>query len=207
MTAVIRVKRRIDEEPFDAFVLNCKKRRLEDTISYDAASTSNKSKTNLFQNATETSTVMKFVGTVPNENDISTHISRLTTKSDAETAARKERKPMPISKSRAQARVDSHENRYKVVNCYRTLENGGATNEPDVTVVDIVKQNTQEKTNEQSTSDMPNETNSVTESSDNFVFDLYLPDQVDQIEFDSNIVDNLIRFVITGHVRIYGTMI
>lgn len=63
MTAVIRVKRRVDEEPFDAFVLNCKKRRLED--EHEASSSTQS--TNLLENASETSTVMQFLGTVPNE--------------------------------------------------------------------------------------------------------------------------------------------
>lgn len=69
MTAVIRVKRRVDEEPFDAFVLNCKKRRLDDGHgeASGASASSSKPKTNFFENATETSTVMKFAGTVPNE--------------------------------------------------------------------------------------------------------------------------------------------
>lgn len=49
MSAVIRIKRHINEEPQEAFVLNCKKRKTDDG---DAAALG------------ETSTVLKFAGTV-----------------------------------------------------------------------------------------------------------------------------------------------
>lgn len=117
--------------------------------------------------------------------------------------------------------MDSQENRFKVVNCYRTIENDGETSgASNFTVVDIVKQENgidDEKAGEKNTPDQPPfiENNldapstsvNQQQSTDNYVFDLYLPDQDNQIEFDGNIVDDLIRFVITGHVRIYGTMI
>lgn len=144
------------------------------------------------------------------QNDISTHISRLT-KADAKTAARKKHIPTPILKIREQARIDSQENRFKVVNCYRTLENDDETNSSNVTVVDIVKQNVEEKANEQITSDTPNETipvmniTDITDTTDDFVYDLYLSNELEQI--DNNIVNYMFRFVITGQISIYGTMI
>lgn len=73
MSAVIRVKRRIDEEPLDAFVLNCKKRRLEDTNGETSAASSatandkDANRINFLENANETSTILKFAGTVSNE--------------------------------------------------------------------------------------------------------------------------------------------
>lgn len=73
MSAVIRVKRRIDEEPLDAFVLNCKKRRLDDingetsTSSLAPANDKDANRTNFLENANETSTILKFAGTVANE--------------------------------------------------------------------------------------------------------------------------------------------
>lgn len=254
MSAVIRVKRRINEEPLDAFVLNCKKRRIDGEAagaSTSASQSSTANRTNLFENADETTTVMKFAGTVSSEvfftsahrkncetpiiskigsfdlqDDISSHIVRLT-KGEAEAASRKQRRPDPISKSRQQNKLDSQENRFKVVNCYRTVEND-ATNGANYTVVDIVKQENDsvEQTGDQlgeasgtfsSSSILPNINNRIdhdsgdvatlSSSEDNFVFDLYLPDGDDQIELDVNVVDDLIRFVITGHIRIYGTMI
>lgn len=50
MSAVIRIKRHLNEEPQEAFVLNCKKRK---TDGIDITPTSG-----------ETSTVLKFAGTV-----------------------------------------------------------------------------------------------------------------------------------------------
>lgn len=49
MSAVIRIKRHINDEPHEAFVLNCKKRK---TDGEDASASG------------ETSTVLKFAGTV-----------------------------------------------------------------------------------------------------------------------------------------------
>lgn len=50
MAAVIRVKRRVTEDPLDAFVLNSKRRREEETTDKD-----------------EVSTILKFAGTVQNQ--------------------------------------------------------------------------------------------------------------------------------------------
>jgi hypothetical protein len=54
MSAVIRIKRHINEEPQEAFVLNCKKRK---TDGENAAALG------------ETSTVLKFAGTVNQVRD------------------------------------------------------------------------------------------------------------------------------------------
>lgn len=108
-----------------------------------------------------------------------------------------------------------------MVNCYRTIEDGGETSgASNFTVVDIVKQENNMDDEKAAEKSAPEQTPSIAShmdapstsahqqhAADNYVFDLYLPDQDNQIEFDGNIVDDLIRFVITGHVRIYGTMI
>lgn len=66
MATVIRVKRRIDEEPLNAFVLNSKKRRFENivdgTVSGGAAAALGADGSD----ATAT-TVVKFAGTVQNQ--------------------------------------------------------------------------------------------------------------------------------------------
>lgn len=56
MAALIRVKRRIDEEPLNAFVLNCKKRKI----------TNDTDKEKEVNEATddEISTILRFAGTV-----------------------------------------------------------------------------------------------------------------------------------------------
>jgi hypothetical protein len=48
--SIIRLKRHINEEPLDAFVLNCKKRKTENATSSNGNS--------------ETSTILKFAGTI-----------------------------------------------------------------------------------------------------------------------------------------------
>lgn len=55
MAAVIRMKRHISEEPHSAFILNCKKRKTDDSKQDNSA-------------PGETSTVLKFAGTVNHVN-------------------------------------------------------------------------------------------------------------------------------------------
>lgn len=55
MAAVIRVKRRIDEEPFNKFVLNCKKRKLDEPEQENQTGKDG------------TSTILKFAGTVKSQ--------------------------------------------------------------------------------------------------------------------------------------------
>lgn len=58
MAAVIRVKRKVDEEPLNAFVLNCKRRKIipEKNLEIAASSSSDKKE--------ESYTILKFAGTV-----------------------------------------------------------------------------------------------------------------------------------------------
>ena len=55
MPAVVRVKRRIDEEPLSSFVLNGKRRRMDEEENTDTASAPLKD---------EISTLLKFAGTI-----------------------------------------------------------------------------------------------------------------------------------------------
>lgn len=63
MATVIRVKRRVDEEPLDAFVLNCKKRKYDDAND-DAAAPEGA------QDDDTSATVVKFAGTVDSQVNI-----------------------------------------------------------------------------------------------------------------------------------------
>lgn len=58
MPAVIRVKRRIDEEPLSAFVLNSKRRRLDENEAAASATVEG------LANKEELSTLLKFAGTI-----------------------------------------------------------------------------------------------------------------------------------------------
>lgn len=62
MAAIIRVKRRIDEEPLNAFVLDCKKRKCDDLGQ--TAATSSVATTS---NEETSTTIVKFAGTVANQ--------------------------------------------------------------------------------------------------------------------------------------------
>jgi hypothetical protein len=54
MSAVIRMKRRVDEEPLNAFVLNCKRQKTDGPADDAGAE----------QAQSETSTILKFAGTI-----------------------------------------------------------------------------------------------------------------------------------------------
>lgn len=56
MAAIIRVKRRIDEEPFNKFVLNCKKRKINEPEEENPTGSKE-----------GTSTILKFAGTVKSQ--------------------------------------------------------------------------------------------------------------------------------------------
>lgn len=63
MAAIIRVKRRIDEEPLNAFVLDCKKRKCDDLGQTAASSVA----TTIGSNEETSTTIVKFAGTVANQ--------------------------------------------------------------------------------------------------------------------------------------------
>lgn len=66
MAAVIRVKRRIDEEPLNAFILDCKKRKREEDDEDDSTGlVANSSTTNALKS--DTQTIVKFAGTVADQ--------------------------------------------------------------------------------------------------------------------------------------------
>lgn len=206
MATVIRVKRRIDEEPLNAFVLNCKKRKLLEETTPSS---------NLLENDTEVSQILKFAGTVESHENLTSSISRLT-KSEAKETMQKTRDPNIVNRARQQYRRNLHTNRFRVVNCFRSIENDDEVSTiagPNYTVVDIVKQDSSNGEPDSKSSAAPqtdpDRTSSIEDqqSNVNFVYDLYFPEGDQQVEFDNNVIDNLIRFVITGHVRIYETMI
>lgn len=69
MPAVVRVKRRVDEEPLAALLLNSKRRRVEQTY---AANDENDGMVgpNIESNKDELSTLMKFAGTIEEQVSI-----------------------------------------------------------------------------------------------------------------------------------------
>lgn len=179
MSAIIRVKRKKTEEPLNAFVLNCKKRKLNDDIIEDLLTTKD-----------EVSTIVKFAGTVESQDEnTAVQITKLT-KDEAKQLALKSRKPNILEKGRQEMRQNIQENRFKVVNCYRAIkatDDSSIENNKEVTIVDVEKQtNSEQSSTSAATSSSNNDTNS-----DNFVYDLYLPETAEIPQTDNtDLVEN-----------------
>lgn len=65
MAAVIRVKRRIDEEPLNAFILDCKKRKREEHDDEEDAVAGGGEPSSAHKS--DTQTIVKFAGTVADQ--------------------------------------------------------------------------------------------------------------------------------------------
>lgn len=184
MAAVIRVKRRINEEPFEKFVLNCKRRRTSDDESSGSVVAPN-----LLETGDETTTILKFTGTIKSEDDIKTHITRLT-KSDAVQSVQKTRKIINVTaKNREQLKTNAQNNRFKVINCFRSVPDGDDGDEGNLTIVDVVKDDNNKETNGEASEIEPtkDESKSVTAMETDYVYDLYVVEgeQNTQIDYDN----------------------
>ncbi|XP_055905513.1 probable RNA polymerase II nuclear localization protein SLC7A6OS [Eupeodes corollae] len=209
MPAVVRVKRRIDEEPLGAFVLNGKKRRIDESDTNSAAN--NTTPLDLFDTSKdEISTILKFAGTVQSQDEkVTTQIARLT-KDEAIELAKKHRQ-QPISateRGRQEMRAQSNQNRFKVVNCFRAIDTETEDANPkEITIVDIEKQpltttiedpaniattSSNQRQHEPQPSVTPATTieeNFTPTDGDGYVYDLYLPEneqQADDVDYTDN---------------------
>lgn len=108
------------------------------------------------------------------------------------------------SRNREQQNQNAHEDRFRIVNCYRTAEqNASGEQSTNITVVDIEKQQADEASSAVHTA----QSASTSVATERFVYDLYLPEANQTTELDENLVDTLLRFVFTGHVHIQSTLI
>lgn len=107
MATVVRLKRRSDEPPLEGLVLACKRKKPED----DLAATTNE---------IQFTSVFKFEATVNNQEDVVTHIRKILSKDKHKLQLR--HKADVSGKLRAEIRHLAQENRLKVVNCFRHLE-------------------------------------------------------------------------------------
>lgn len=182
-SAVIRVKRRITDEPFDKFVLDCKRQKTSHVDEIGANATVSE------PNTDDTKTILKLAATVSTEEDIQSHLTRLR-KCDAENVARKIRKPRSvINKLREQMKDDSQNARYRVVNCFRSLENDANVENAQVigsrniTIVDVVKEDFEGTSN--NVADVAAQQSR--QCDEKFVYDLYLVEKGEQpTEIDIN---------------------
>ncbi|KAJ3632296.1 hypothetical protein MTP99_009310 [Tenebrio molitor] len=126
MAAVIRVKRTLKEEPSDALILSCKRRKTDQNEE------------------TELSTILKFAGTVNSQEETLSCLKK-PTKSELEDQFKKHNIDLN-AKLRNQKQQDSKNNRYKIVNRLRsqTLNLGEAVEKPvndEYTIYDIETEN------------------------------------------------------------------
>ncbi|KAH8404753.1 hypothetical protein KR222_000075, partial [Zaprionus bogoriensis] len=173
MPAVVRIKRRIDEEPHTAFVLNGKRRRLQNdenapaTASATATSASASAADNKEEELSQV--LLKFAGTLNSQDDSATRqfaaAARLN-KDAAKELVRQSNDPAIASaqrrdRQRQEAQQAAREQRYRVVNCLRSTlheadadaaagnsnssSSGGGTAEPHITIVDIESQQQQQQ--------------------------------------------------------------
>lgn len=145
------------------------------------------------------------------DDSITSHISKLT-KDEAKSITSKKRVPTNATvRSREEMKQNSQENRFKIVNCYRASDENQGEESKSITVVDVEsntpakEENTQ--TSNTSCSSSGTSTQDAQQSSNNFVYDLYLTDTNDLTEMDTNLVNDLLRFVYGGHVVITSTVI
>jgi hypothetical protein len=164
MSAVIRLKRHIDEEPYNAFVLNCKKRKVDGQSTRE-----------------ETSTVLKFAGTVSQDTDINAHINRIT-KDEAKEILSKTHRTDLTEKGRQESRAHAQSSRFKIVNCSRNLDPAVEATPADknVTIVDVEKENVVPAV-------QPTEPEAGEE---HFVYDLYIAD-IDSFQSPEIIIDDI----------------
>ncbi|KAH8255589.1 hypothetical protein KR038_006839 [Drosophila bunnanda] len=135
MPAVVRIKRRIDEEPHTAFVLNGKRRRLhhdENAVEEAGAAASAEPESD----KDELTTVLKFAGTLEKQDDCATRqfaAARLNKASAHELVQRQRSTDATIAtalrreRQRQKAQENAREERFRVVNCLRSAFQDDAT--------------------------------------------------------------------------------
>lgn len=146
------------------------------------------------------------------DDSITSHISKLT-KDEAKSIVSKKRVPTNATdRCREEVKQNSQENRFKIVNCYRASDESHGEESKSITVVDVesntpAKEDTQTSPTLCSTSATSTQNDAQHSSNNNFVYDLYLTDTNDLTEMDTNLVNDLLRFVYGGHVVITSTVI
>lgn len=152
MAAILRVKRRIDETPANALVIACKRSKLTEDND-EAASTDNLASAN---------TIAEFAGTITDlEHNVVKHLVKTLGKNELEEKFKKP--PINIlNKLRQSTKQASADNRYKVVNCHRSLDTSDVEEFDDkvMTLIDVENVSAVEK-------------DSTAEQDENYAYDLY----------------------------------
>lgn len=186
-SAVIRVKRRITDEPFDKFVLNCKRLK----TSHGSENDSNEATVaDGAKQTDDTKTILKLAATVSTEDDLKEHLTKLR-KVEAEEIVRKVRKPdRVINKLREQFKDDAQNQRFKVINCFRSIDDtvdevAKGSAQQNITIVDVIKEDQPQI--QPNINQMDATTAAIDPCDSKFVYDLYLVQSGEQpTEIDIN---------------------
>ncbi|CAK9799134.1 Probable RNA polymerase II nuclear localization protein SLC7A6OS [Anthophora quadrimaculata] len=163
MAAILRVKRRHEDEPLNALVISYKRQKTAKNEETEAA---------LPDSLTS---VAKFAGTVKKQEDSVEDIIRNYDKD--ELKANFKQHPVDIiNKLRQITKQASAENRYKVINCFRSLDNSIVedSEEKGMTVIDV--------------EDSKSIANKISaEEDDSYVYDLYYVQTENDIYLDDKV--------------------
>nr|CAI5824753.1 unnamed protein product [Callosobruchus analis] len=107
MSAIVRLKRRLNEEPLEALILNCKRRKVDE---HDE-----NAKTGL------ASTILKFAGTVNEDENVLTYIKKQSIAHLEQLKYQFKKHQVSISeKLRSERQEKSKNKRYRIINCFRS---------------------------------------------------------------------------------------
>jgi len=181
------MKRHISESPAGAFVLNCKKRK---TDGKDVTATPG-----------ETSTILKFAGTVNQDTNITEHIAKLT-KDEAKDIVNRKRPESGVKKRMEENREKSQLNRFKIVNYTRALSDPATKSSDNLTIVDVEKDTTTNDTALIAATSSSAQSSSFSNISDEpFVYDIYIADSAESmLQYSDSIDLNDLRLVLSDEV-------
>lgn len=152
MAAILRVKRRNEDEPLEALVIACKRFKAnEDEAAKEPVA------------ALPQKTVLKFAGTLQNQEDnVVEHLAKTLSKDELKSSFKKH--PVDIrAKARQMTKEASLTNRYKVVNLNRSLDTSGVQElDKTMTLIDV-----------EDLMSCSTKTESTDENENKYVYDLY----------------------------------
>lgn len=130
--------------------------------------------------------------------DLSDHILKISKDEAKEIVAKTARTPKITEKNRNEAKTHSQNNRFKIVNCTRGLDQaaGNASSAKSLTILDVEKDDTRSGTEDnvtQSLNGQKKAKNTVEDDDDKFVFDVYVPEN-HYNNNESTSSDNLLNF-------------
>ncbi|XP_071876252.1 female sterile (2) ltoPP43 [Bombus fervidus] len=167
MAAILRVKRSYYDEPSNALVISCKRQKIaEDEDTEDVSSVS-------------ITTLAKFAGTVKEQDENVEHLIQGYGKDELQANFKQHHidSKQILSKIREATKQASAINRYKVVNCFRSLDNSNVENsEKKVKTVVIDVEDSKSIAKRDSIG-----------KDDNYVYDLYYVQSENDIFLDDEV--------------------